>query len=78
MATAITDDYSRAEALTGLAPHLLPGLLAQALASTPRGQTPAITILNGSTPAITAVLERARSVLTSAEDEQLLGCFGPA
>jgi hypothetical protein len=35
-ATAITTDHSRAEALTGLAPHLPADLLAQALGSAPR------------------------------------------
>jgi hypothetical protein len=35
-ATAITMDHSRAEARTGLAPHLPADLLAQALGSAPR------------------------------------------
>ena len=35
-ATAISDDSTRAQALTGLAPRLSPDLLAQALDATPK------------------------------------------
>jgi hypothetical protein len=44
-ATAIPDDYYRARALTGLAPHLPAGLLAQAQGSAPRDQRTLVALL---------------------------------
>jgi hypothetical protein len=44
-ATAIPDDYYRARALTGLAPHLPADLLAQAQGSAPRDQRTLVALL---------------------------------
>jgi hypothetical protein len=57
-ATIIPDDFYRAEALKGLAPHLSSDLLAQALEATPKR----------SIAALTALLQRSRSILPRHED----------
>lgn len=61
IATAISEEFPRAQALHRLVSHLPPGLLAQAIAATPRtfGQT------------AVAILTRGRSVLPSTDRETL-------
>jgi hypothetical protein len=58
IAAALTDDYARVQALNGLAHHLPPDLMSEALAATPKS----------SAAVLTAVLKRVRSVLAPAGD----------
>ena len=62
-AAAIAGDSARAEALSALAEHLPPDLLGQALAATPKE----------SIQAITALLDRGQSILSSERNGTLLG-----
>jgi hypothetical protein len=62
-AAAVAGDSARAEALSALAEHLPTDLLAQALAATPKE----------SIEAITALLDRAQSILSPEWDGTLLG-----
>jgi hypothetical protein len=61
-AIAITEDSARAEAFSALAEHLPPDLLGQALAATPKE----------SIQAITALLDRGQSTLSSERNGKLL------